>query len=469
MSLHLAKILLKEDILSFDQIRTAIEEQKRTGKGLGEVLISLAYIDEHQLVNFLSKEYGVPAVNLEELEIESVVLKLIPRKTAVEHGVIPVNRSGSTLIVAMADPSNILVIDELGFVTGCNIKPVVASERAIKSAIDKYYSLEDAAESKTGEYGGEKRSAIPHREEDEQETEEIIRELEEFKRKVKKVSDTSSEDSLVEEEKEELRLVSISTQEETIQQQDDVNSEARQDEEMVRLGSLPSQKESLERDRELDLEAKIQEIFGSSILFSNSGSLASREEESGSEVRQQEEERFNPSSIFTQVYESNQQQEEVVSRSGQEGEVLDLPEGASASISPESIEKEEKTQTTRESILVVDDSQIVQKIVSITLERRGYRVFVATNAIQALAKLNEVMPDLIFLDINLPYIDGYKLCKIIKGNELTKDIPVVMLLGKHGFFDKVRGQMAGATDYITKPFEASTILQVVEKYTKRVN
>jgi twitching motility two-component system response regulator PilG len=238
---------------------------------------------------------------------------------------------------------------------------------------------------------------------------------------------------------------------------------------MVRLGSLPSQKESLERDRELDLEAKIQEIFGSSILFSNSGSLASREEESGSEVRQQEEERFNPSSIFTQVYESNQQQEEVVSRSGQEGEVLDLPEGASASISPESIEKEEKTQTTRESILVVDDSQIVQKIVSITLERRGYRVFVATNAIQALAKLNEVMPDLIFLDINLPYIDGYKLCKIIKGNELTKDIPVVMLLGKHGFFDKVRGQMAGATDYITKPFEASTILQVVEKYTKRVN
>lgn len=82
---------------------------------------------------------------------------------------------------------------------------------------------------------------------------------------------------------------------------------------------------------------------------------------------------------------------------------------------------------------------------------------------QALAKLNDFIPDIIFLDINLPHMDGYQLCKIIKGNDLTKEIPVVMLSGKDGFFDKMRGKMVGATDYITKPFEPSTLVSAIKK------
>jgi len=124
---------------------------------------------------------------------------------------------------------------------------------------------------------------------------------------------------------------------------------------------------------------------------------------------------------------------------------------------------EEAPSAAKPTVLVVDDSPTVQKIVSVTLSRQGYNVEVTSNAMQALAKLNDFIPDIIFLDINLPHMDGYQLCKIIKGNDLTKEVPVVMLSGKDGFFDKMRGKMVGATDYITKPFEPSTLVSAIKK------
>jgi twitching motility two-component system response regulator PilG len=119
------------------------------------------------------------------------------------------------------------------------------------------------------------------------------------------------------------------------------------------------------------------------------------------------------------------------------------------------------------TVLVVDDSPTVRKIVAVTLERQGYRVLSASGAIEALARINEALPDLILLDIAMPHMDGYQLCKLIKGNTLTKSVPVVMLSGKDGFFDKVRGRMNGATHYITKPFEPATLVEAVQKYCRR--
>lgn len=118
----------------------------------------------------------------------------------------------------------------------------------------------------------------------------------------------------------------------------------------------------------------------------------------------------------------------------------------------------------RRLILAVDDSLTVRKIVSITLERMGYRVLTAADGMQALARLNEETPDLVLLDITMPRMDGYQVCKVIKQAPQTKSIPVVMLSGKDGFFDKVKGRLAGATDYITKPFREATLAEIVEKY-----
>ena len=99
-----------------------------------------------------------------------------------------------------------------------------------------------------------------------------------------------------------------------------------------------------------------------------------------------------------------------------------------------------------------------------TLESHGYTVESAANGLDALKVLATLTPNLILLDVNMPRMDGYKLCKMIKGHAKTQDIPVVMLSGKDGMFDKLRGKLAGCNDYISKPFESADLLQHVASY-----
>jgi twitching motility two-component system response regulator PilG len=115
-------------------------------------------------------------------------------------------------------------------------------------------------------------------------------------------------------------------------------------------------------------------------------------------------------------------------------------------------------------VLVVDDSPTICKLVEITLEKHGYYVVTAADGLEGLARISERMPDLILLDITMPRMDGYQLCKTIKGNRETENIPVIMLSGKDGFFDKVKGRMAGSSDYITKPFEPKELVEFVEAH-----
>ena len=121
----------------------------------------------------------------------------------------------------------------------------------------------------------------------------------------------------------------------------------------------------------------------------------------------------------------------------------------------------------RRIILVVDDSPTIQKVVSVTLEAHGHEVVTASDGMEALAKLRTLKPDLVLLDITMPHMDGYQLCRILRSNDLTKQVPIVMLSGKDGLFDKMRGRMAGAATYITKPFAPSALPPLVEKYCKR--
>ncbi len=116
------------------------------------------------------------------------------------------------------------------------------------------------------------------------------------------------------------------------------------------------------------------------------------------------------------------------------------------------------------TILVADDSATVRKLISSKLEKSGHQVICAVDGVDALEKLKEFVPDLVLLDIMMPQLDGYQVCKIIRTNELTKDIPIVMISGKDGFFDKVRGRMAGTSGYITKPFGPETLMRTVEAY-----
>ncbi len=148
MSGRLGELLVRENLISVQQLRKAQEEQQKTGTRIGTALIKVGAIEESKLTDFLSKQYGVPAINLKEFDIDPEIIKLVPKDVAEKHLVIPVNRAGSSLIVAMCDPSNIYAVDDLKFLTGYNIEAVVSSEPAVREAIEKYYaekgpSLED--------------------------------------------------------------------------------------------------------------------------------------------------------------------------------------------------------------------------------------------------------------------------------------------------------------------------------------
>jgi twitching motility two-component system response regulator PilG len=115
----------------------------------------------------------------------------------------------------------------------------------------------------------------------------------------------------------------------------------------------------------------------------------------------------------------------------------------------------------KRTVMVVDDSPTVRKILSMTLERAGYGVLSAADGEAALEALQNSVPDLILLDISMPKLDGYEVCKRVKADARTAHVPVVMLSGKDAFFDKVKGRMAGATEYLTKPFATPAVLAAV--------
>src|SRR6516225_8434047 len=137
---RLGELLVRENLISVQQLRKAQEEQQKNGTRIGSALIKVGAIEEHKLTDFLSKQYGVPAINLKDFEIDPEIVKLVKKEVAQKHLVIPVNRAGQSLIVAMADPSNIYAVDDLKFTTGYNIEPVVASEPSIREAIERYYA-----------------------------------------------------------------------------------------------------------------------------------------------------------------------------------------------------------------------------------------------------------------------------------------------------------------------------------------
>jgi type IV pilus assembly protein PilB len=140
MSGRLGELLVRENLISVQQLRKAQEEQQKTGTRIGTALIKVGAIEESKLTDFLSKQYGVPAINLKEFDVEPDIIKLVPKDVASKHLVVPVNRAGSALIVAMCDPSNIYAVDDLKFLTGYNIEPVVTSEPALREAIEKHYA-----------------------------------------------------------------------------------------------------------------------------------------------------------------------------------------------------------------------------------------------------------------------------------------------------------------------------------------
>ncbi|MBN1946213.1 MAG: type IV-A pilus assembly ATPase PilB [Bradymonadales bacterium] len=137
---RLGELLVRENMISAAQLQHAQEEARAAGRRIGYTLTKLGLVDEGELTSFLSRQYGVPSINLKDFEIDPKVIQLIPRHVAERHQVIPVKRTGSTMVVAMADPSDLGAIDDLKFLTNYSIEVVVAAEAAVQEAIERYYA-----------------------------------------------------------------------------------------------------------------------------------------------------------------------------------------------------------------------------------------------------------------------------------------------------------------------------------------
>src|SRR6266852_3404777 len=139
MSVRLGEILVKESLITQDQLQKALEFQRANGGKLGSCLTKMGYITDDDITGVLSRQYGVPSINLKYYEIDPNVIRLIPQDTALRYQVVPLSRVGSVLTIAMTDPTNVFAMDDVKFMTGFNVEPVVASESAIADAISRFY------------------------------------------------------------------------------------------------------------------------------------------------------------------------------------------------------------------------------------------------------------------------------------------------------------------------------------------
>jgi type IV pilus assembly protein PilB len=139
MSQRLGDLLVKEKVITAEQLEQATKLQKETHVRLASALVKLNFLSDEDVTNFLSRQYGVPAINLSSFEIDPAVIKLIPYETAKRYQILPLSRVGASLTIAMVDPTNVFAMDDIKFMTGFNIEPVVASESSILAGIEKSY------------------------------------------------------------------------------------------------------------------------------------------------------------------------------------------------------------------------------------------------------------------------------------------------------------------------------------------
>src|SRR6476661_2727754 len=139
MAVKLGDLLPKPNLITQEQLEAALKLQREEGGKIGEALVRVGAVTENDITETLSQQFGVPSIDLASFEIDPAVIKIVPGDVARKYGVLPVNKTGATLTIAMGDPTNVFAMDDIKFMTGYNVEPVVASEIALRKAIDKHY------------------------------------------------------------------------------------------------------------------------------------------------------------------------------------------------------------------------------------------------------------------------------------------------------------------------------------------
>src|SRR5215203_3797390 len=160
MPVRIGELLLKEKRISAEQLQEALSYQRTNGGKLGANLVTLGFVKDDEITSLLSKQYGVPSIALAQFDIEASVIKLVPAETARKYQIVPLSRAGATLTIAMTDPTNVFAMDDVKFMTGYNVEPVVASETAVVDSIDKYYGAPTAVSAGASGRGGNQANQV---------------------------------------------------------------------------------------------------------------------------------------------------------------------------------------------------------------------------------------------------------------------------------------------------------------------
>ncbi len=473
MKMQIAKLLVKEDILSLEQIKEAIERKYNSDMELSEALIELGYITEPELMDFLGKSYGVPVISIEDHSVDQEVLELIPSEIAIENRLIPLSITGSALTVAMSDPSNLILVDKLNFLTGKNIIPVVVSERSIIDMLTQYYGYSK------NQTDFSELSLKPTGYDD---IDELVRELEVYKNgdtsEVDKGSNTEVEDHT------QSTLTQESLHAEQVESENDIPlvsdaNEEHIDESETDVIHHVGNDHGIFEDSETQDEDQVSNESGD--VFSQNLFINAPDNKDFAEVSEDQIQNGGDT-----LEETNKAIEEPVELTSSSQGLNSIDEPFAARVEPEFETQQQastldavdtnypSSETTpndinsngiNKNVLVIDNSRTVQKLITLALNRQGYSVSAVSDGMEALSCLNDVKPGLIFIEINLPHMDGYQVCKIIKSHGLMKQVPIIMLSAKDGLVDKVRSKMAGANGNISKPFAASELVEAAQRFT----
>jgi len=153
MAVRIGELLLKEERITAVQLQEALDRQKEKGGKLGFNLVELGFVEDDEIASVLSKQYGVPSINLTQFDVDAGVIDLVPAATAQKYEIVPVSRDGATLTIAMSDPTNVFAVDDIKFMTGYQVEPVVAAQTAIGAAIARYYGNGDEPTNGGGNVG----------------------------------------------------------------------------------------------------------------------------------------------------------------------------------------------------------------------------------------------------------------------------------------------------------------------------
>lgn len=241
----------------------------------------------------------------------------------------------------------------------------------------------------------------------------------------------------------------------------------RQAEEAARQAELERQAEESARLAELERQAELQRQAEEAARLAELERQAEIQRQAAEAARQAEIERQAQTEQLAESKtdeELDRLQQEVETLAGEVQQEVEMPTAVAESNQSGKPVSGEERSSSQSLILAVDDSPTVRKLVSLTLGANGFEVLTAADGIEALNILSDTLPDLILCDINMPRLGGYKLCKFVKKHERTQSIPVVMLSGKDGVFDKMRGKLNGCDDFISKPFESEELVAKIREH-----